>query len=92
MNNDEPIFINTEIFKNESQLREFIGLIPNRMIGAGSKINSYSKDFIRETWDRIKWIEIFSRWWSRYQNRSNKITFNEFIKQIDPEEEFYKHD
>ena len=48
MNDDnEVIRISCEVFDNESKLRELVDLISTRMIGAESKINSYSKDFIR---------------------------------------------
>lgn len=47
MNDDEVIRISCEVFNDESELRELVDLIPTRMIGFASKINSYSKDFIR---------------------------------------------
>lgn len=83
------ISINTDIFKDEDKLREFIGLVPNRMIGAGSKINSFSKDFIRETWKKVKWMEIFHYWYIRYRDK-HLITFNDFMQIIDPKREFWK--
>lgn len=89
MDNDEPILISTEIFNNESELRELVGLISTRMIGAESKINSYSKDFIRQTWDRIKWMEIFRQWYLRYKD-NNLIDFKEFMEMVDPKGEFWK--
>lgn len=85
---NQIITISIDIFKNENKLREFVGLVPNRMIGAGSKINSYSKDFIRQTWDRIKWMEIFQHWYLRYRDNHLK-TFAEFMLEIDPKKEFW---
>lgn len=48
------------------------------MIGAGSKINSFSKDFIRETWNRVGWMEIFHHWYLRYKDNHLK-DFEEFM-------------
>lgn len=87
--NNWVITISTEVFKNESELREFVGLVPNRMIGAGSKINSFSKDFIRETWNRVEWMEIFRQWYIRYRD-NHLIDFKEFMLKIDPKREFWK--
>lgn len=90
MNDDEQIItISTDVFKNESELRELIGLISNRMIGAASRVNSYSRDFIRQTWDRIKWMEIFQHWYLRYESNQLK-DFKEFMLIIDPKREFWK--
>lgn len=80
-----------DIFKDENKLREFIGLVPNRMIGAGSIVNSFSKDFIRETWNRIKWMEIFHHWYIRYRD-NHLIDFKEFMLLIDQKREFWKPD
>ena len=90
MNDDnEVIRISCEVFDNESKLRELVDLISTRMIGAESKINSYSKDFIRQTWDRIKWMEIFHHWYLRYKDNHLK-DFEEFMLMIDPKREFWK--
>ena len=80
-----------DIFKDENKLREFVGLVPNRMIGAGSIVNSFSKDFIRETWNRIKWMEIFHHWYIRYRD-NHLIDFKEFMLLIDQKREFWKPD
>ena len=53
------------------------------------KIDGYSKDFIRETWDRIKWIEIFQHWYLRDFN-NHLICFADFMLTIDPKREFWK--
>ena len=58
------------------------------MIGAGSYINGFSKDFIRETWNRVNWMDIFHRWYLRYENNHLK-DFKEFMLEIDPKKEFW---
>ena len=83
------ISISMDIFKDESRLREFVGLVPIRMIGAGSYINGFSKDFIRETWNKVKWMEIFHHWYIRYRD-NHLIDFEEFMLIIDPKREFFK--
>lgn len=88
MNDKEVITVSCEVFNNESKLRELVGLISNRMIGAASKVNSYSKDFIRQTWERINWMEIFQHWYLRYRD-NHLIDFDEFMLIIDPKGEFY---
>lgn len=97
MNNDNiTITVSCEVFNNESELRQVIDFFDTRFFGHASNINCYSKDFIRQTWNRINWIEIFRWWYQRYETQSIgqgiTYTFNRFMKQIDPEGEFYKND
>ena len=59
-----------------------------RFMSSASNVGEYSKDFIRETWDRINWKEIFSYWYI-HKSRTGQ-SFSKFMKTIDPEEEFYR--
>ena len=89
---EEPITVSFDVFKDETQLREVIDIFDTRFFSSASIIGGYTKNFIRETWNRVDWIGVFSRWWIRYQNGSKNLSFDEFMKYIDPEEEFYKRD
>lgn len=84
---DQVITVSIEVFRNESELRQIIDLIEPRFLGSASNIGEYSKNFIRETWDRIKWREVFSFWYI-HKGLSGKYDFNEFMDIIDPEREF----
>lgn len=91
---NQQITVSCEIFNNETELRQMIGFFTPRFLGSASNINGFSNDFIRETWDRINWMEIFRWWYQRYERQSIgqgiRYTFNRFMKQIDPDGEFYK--
>lgn len=87
---EDKITIAYDTFFNESEMRQLISMISTRLVGSASNINGYSKDFIRETWDIVDWMDIFSWWYQRSLSKSNKLTFNNFMQMIDPDKEFYK--
>ena len=88
---EQIITVSIEVFRNESELRQVIDLFEPRFMSSASNVGEYSKDFIRETWDRINWREIFGYWYI-HKCQIGKYTYNEFMKTIDPEEEFYKEE
>lgn len=90
-NSDQQITVSYEIFNNETELRQLICFFSSRFLGSASNINGFSKDFIRETWDRINWKEVFGYWYI-HKSQLGKCTFSEFMKQIDPDGEFGKYD
>ena len=79
--------ISTDVLKDETELRQIVDLVSIRLLGGATTINGFSKDFIRETWNRVNWTEIFQHWYIRYKDNNLK-TFKEFMKTID-KEEFY---
>lgn len=87
---EQIITVSLEVFRNESELRQVIDLFEPRFMGSASNVGEYSKDFIRETWDRINWKEIFGYWYIHKSQTGQ--SFSKFMKTIDPKEEFYKEE